>query len=76
MKFFLFLIVFYFVFRFLSRIFYMFLLNKIKKHQAGPYDKKRSKRYKEGEDSKDKLPKKKTNDKNNIGDNVDYEEID
>lgn len=76
MKFFLFLIVFYFVFRFLSRIFYVFLLNKIKKHQAGPYDKKRSKRYKEGEVSIDKMPKNKSSDKNNLGDYVDYEEID
>jgi len=74
MKFIAYLILIYFVFRFLSRLFIIYLIKK---------SSSRSKRYshnektkKEGEVSIDKMPKNKKKSNNNLGDYVDYEELD
>ena len=76
MKFFLFLILFYFAFRFLSRFLYVYLIRKAKESQSNHHRAKDFQKKKEGEVSIDKIPKNKSKKNNNLGDYVDYEEID
>ena len=73
MKFIFFLILFYFGFKLISRLVYIFLLRNITKNQAN-YTKKSSK--KEGDVSIEKMPKKNKSKSDKLGDYVDYEEID
>ena len=73
MKFIFFLILFYFGFKLISRLVYIFLLRNINKNQAN-YTKHPSK--KEGDVSIEKMPKKNKSKSDKLGDYVDYEEID
>ena len=73
MKFIFFLILFYFGFKLISRLVYIFLLRNITKNQAN-YTKDSSK--KEGDVSIEKMPKKNKSKSDKLGDYVDYEEID
>ena len=73
MKFIFFLILFYFGFKLISRLVYIFLLMNITKNQAY-YTKHSSK--KEGDVSIEKMPKKNKSKSDKLGDYVDYEEID
>ena len=73
MKFIFFLILFYFGFKLISRLVYIFLLRNITKNQA-KYNKHSSK--KEGDVSIEKMPKKNKSKSDKLGDYVDYEEID
>jgi len=73
MKFIFFLILFYFGFKLISRLVYIFLLRNITKNQAN-YTKQSSK--KEGDVSIEKMPKKNKSKSDKLGDYVDYEEID
>ena len=73
MKFIFFLILFYFGFKLISRLIYIFLLSNINKNQAN-YTKQPSK--KEGDVSIEKMPKKNESKSEKLGDYVDYEEID
>ena len=73
MKFIFFLILFYFGFKLISRLIYIFLLSNINKNQAN-YTKQPSK--KEGDVSIEKMPKKNKSKSEKLGDYVDYEEID
>ena len=73
MKFIFFLILFYFGFKLISRLIYIFLLSNINKNQAN-YTKQPSK--KEGDVSIEKMPKKNKSKSDKLGDYVDYEEID
>ena len=68
-----FLILFYFGFKLISRLVYIFLLRNITKNQAN-YTKHSSK--KEGDVSIEKMPKKNKSKSDKLGDYVDYEEID
>ena len=73
MKFIFFLILFYFGFKLISRLVYIFLLRNITKNQANntKYSSK-----KEGDVSIEKMPKKNKSKSDKLGDYVDYEEID
>ena len=73
MKFIFFLILFYFGFKLISRLVYIFLLRNITKNQAN-YTQQSSK--KEGDVSIEKMPKKNKSKSDKLGDYVDYEEID
>ena len=73
MKFIFFLILFYFGFKLISRLIYIFLLKNITKNQSN-YTKQSSK--KEGDVSIEKMPKKNQSKSDKLGDYVDYEEID
>ena len=73
MKFIFFLILFYFGFKLISRLVYIFLLRNITKNQAN-CTKHSSK--KEGDVSIEKMPKKNKSKSEKLGDYVDYEEID
>ena len=73
MKFIFFLILFYFGFKLISRLVYIFLLRNITKNQAN-YTKYSS--NKEGDVSIEKMPKKNKSKSDKLGDYVDYEEID
>ena len=73
MKFIFFLILFYFGFKLISRLVYIFLLRNISKNQAN-HTKHSSK--KEGDVSIEKMPKKNQSKSDKLGDYVDYEEID
>ena len=73
MKFIFFLILFYFGFKLISRLVYIFLLRNITKNEAN-YTKQSSK--KEGDVSIEKMPKKNKSKSDKLGDYVDYEEID
>ena len=76
MKFLLYLILFYFGFKFLSKLFYLYLVNKVRQKQTNFYNPKNVKKKKEGEVSIDKMPKNKSDKTSELGDYVDYEEID
>ncbi len=73
MKFIFFLILFYFGFKLISRLIYIFLIRNITKNQTY-YTKHSSK--KEGDVSIEKMPKKNKSKSDKLGDYVDYEEID
>ena len=75
MKFIIFLILFYFGFKLISRIFYMFLLKKVARNQSN-YQSGSNSNKKEGEVSIDKMPNKNKSKSDKLGDYVDYEEID
>jgi len=75
MKFIFFLILFYFGFKLISRIFYMFLLKKVARNQSN-YQSNSNSNKKEGEVSIDKMPNKNKSKSDKLGDYVDYEEID
>tara|TARA_B100000900_G_C20287047_1_gene596522 strand:- start:429 stop:653 length:225 start_codon:yes stop_codon:yes gene_type:complete len=68
------LILIYFVFRFLSRLFIIYLIKKSTSKGKKYYNNENIK--KEGEVSIDKMPKNKKKSNNNLGDYVDYEELD
>ena len=77
MKFIFFLILFYFGFKLISRIFYMFLLKKVARNQSNYQSNSNSNsNKKEGEVSIDKMPNKNKSKSDKLGDYVDYEEID
>ncbi len=75
MKFIFFLILFYFGFRLISRLIYMYLVTRVSKKNAN-YRKAEDLNKKEGDVSIDKMPKKNKSKSNKLGDYVDYEEID
>ncbi len=75
MKFVFFLILFYFGFRLISRLIYMYLVTRVSKKNAN-YRKAEDLNKKEGDVSIDKMPKKNKSKSNKLGDYVDYEEID
>ena len=75
MKFIFFLILFYFGFRLISRLIYMYLVTRVPKKNAN-YRKAEDLNKKEGDVSIDKMPKKNKSKSNKLGDYVDYEEID
>ena len=75
MKFIIFLIVFYFGFKLISRLFYWYLVSKVTKKNTN-YGKAEDLNKKEGDVSIDKMPKKNKPKSDNLGDYVDYEEID
>ena len=74
MKFIAYLILIYFVFRFLFRFFIIYLIKKSSGKRKKYYNSENIK--KEGEVSIDKMPKNKNKSNNNLGDYVDYEELD
>ncbi len=74
MKFIFFLILFYFGFRLISRLIYMYLVTRVSKKNAN-YRKAEDLNKKEGDVSIDKMPKKNKSKSNKLGDYVDYEEI-
>ena len=74
MKFIFFLILFYFGFRLISRLIYMYLVTRVSKKNAN-YGKAEDLNKKEGDVSIDKMPKKNKSKSNKLGDYVDYEEI-
>ena len=74
MKFIFFLIIFYLVFKLISRLFYFYLFNKISKNNN--YRRAKDINKKEGDVSIDKMPKKNKSKSDKLGDYVDYEEID
>ncbi len=76
MKFILYLVLFYFGFKFLSRLFYLYLVNKVKQKQTDFYNSKDINKNKEGEVSINKMPNKDSKNSDKLGDYVDYEEID
>jgi len=76
MKFILYLVLFYFGFKFLSRLFYLYLVNKVKQKQTDFYNPKDINKNKEGEVSINKMPNKNSKNSDKLGDYVDYEEID
>ena len=75
MKFIFFLILFYFGFRLISRLIYIYLVTRVSKKNAN-YRKAEDLNKKEGDVSIDKMPKKNKSKSNKLGDYVDYEEID
>ena len=75
MKFIFFLIVFYLVFKLISRLFYFYLFNKVSKKNYN-YRGAEDINKKEGDVSIDKMPKKNKSKSDKLGDYVDYEEID
>ena len=75
MKFILFLIIFYFGFKLISRLFYMYLITKMSKKNNN-YRGAEDINKKEGDISIDKMPKKNKSKSDKLGDYVDYEEID
>ena len=75
MKFIFFLIIFYLVFKLISRLFYFYLFNKVSK-KNNIYRGAKDVNKKEGDVSIDKMPKKNKSKSDKLGDYVDYEEID
>ena len=76
MKFIFFLIIFYLVFKLISRLFYFYLSNKVSKKNNNYYRGAKDINKKEGDVSIDKMPKKNKSKSDKLGDYVDYEEID
>ena len=74
LKFILTFIVVYYVFKFLSRLYLAYVLNKFKNNPFGKPGNKSS-NAKEGDVTIDKMPKGNSKNKN-VGDYIDYEEID
>ena len=75
MKFIFFLIIFYLVFKLISRLFYFYLFKKVSKKNNNDREAKDINK-KEGDVSIDKMPKKNKSKSDKLGDYVDYEEID
>ena len=74
MKFLFYLLIFYFLFRLISRLFLFYLKNHIKSRNYNFQQEKKMK--KEGDVSVDKVPKKKKQNSEKLGEYVDYEEVD
>ena len=74
MKFLFYLLIFYFLFRLISRLFLFYLKNNIKFRNYNFQQEKKMK--KEGDVSVDKVPKKKKQSSEKLGEYVDYEEVD
>jgi len=74
MKFLFYLLIFYFLFRLISRLFLFYLKNNIKSRNYNFQQEKKMK--KEGDVSVDKVPKKKEQSSEKLGEYVDYEEVD
>ena len=70
----LYFLAFYYIFKFLSRLYLAYVLNRFKNNNHR-YKKNYAKNKNEGEVSIDKMPKEKSK-KNNLGDYIDYEEVD
>jgi len=73
-KFILYSLVAYYVFKFLSRMYLGYIINKFK-NNTYRHTTNNTKKEQEGEVTIDKMPKGKSK-KNNAGDYIDYEEID
>jgi len=73
-KFILYSLVAYYVFKFLSRIYLGYIINKFK-NNTYQHTTNNTKKEQEGEVTIDKMPKGKSK-KNDAGDYIDYEEID
>ena len=73
-KFILYSLVAYYVFKFLSRIYLGYIINKFK-NNTYQHTTNNTKKEQEGEVTIDKIPKGKSK-KNDAGDYIDYEEID
>ena len=73
-KFILYSLVAYYVFKFLSRIYLGYIINKFK-NNTYQHTTNNTKKEQEGEVTIDKTPKGKSK-KNDAGDYIDYEEID
>jgi len=67
-------IIIYYVFKFLSRLYLSYILNRFKNNSFRNY-KDKSNNQKEGDVTINKMPKEKPKNKN-VGDYIDYEEID
>ena len=63
---------FYIVYRFISKFLNLYVVNSLKKKSKN----KKHNQKKEGDVSIDKMPKNKKKSNNNLGDYVDYEELD
>jgi|TARA_X000001036_G_C20083231_1_gene564030 hypothetical protein len=74
LKFILTFIVVYYIFKFLSRLYLAYVLNKFKNNPFS-HTKNKSSDEKEGDVTIDKMPKGNSKNKN-VGDYIDYEEID
>ena len=74
MKFLFYLLMFYFLFRLISRLFLFYLKSKISSRNYNFQHEKKMK--KEGDISVDKVPKKKKQSLDKLGEYVDYEEVD
>ncbi len=74
MKFLLYILIFYFLFRLVSRFFIYYLKSKINSSNYNFQQEKKMK--KEGDVSVDKVPKKKKKSSDKLGEYVDYEEVD
>ena len=74
MKFLFYLLIFYFLFRLISILFLFYLKNNIKSRNYNFQQEKKMK--KEGDVSVDKVPKKKKQNSEKLGEYVDYEEVD
>ena len=74
MKFLFYLLIFYFLFRLVSRFFLYYLKSKINSSNYNFQQEKKMK--KEGDVSVDKVPKKKNKSLDKLGEYVDYEEVD
>ena len=75
MKFLFYLLIFYFLFRLISRFFLYYLKSKINSSNYNFQHEKKMKK-KEGDVSVDKVPKKKKQSSDKLGEYVDYEEVD
>ena len=75
-QFIIYLFVFYIAFRLISKLFYFYLINKVKKRQFNHQKNNEPSNKKEGEVSIDKMPKKNKPKSDKLGDYVDYEELD
>lgn len=76
-----FIVLFYYAFKFVAKLFAPFLLNKVastmQQKAAEQFGKQQAKSVvKEGETIIDKAPRKEIQSKNNVGEYVDFEEID
>lgn len=74
MKFLFYLLIFYFLFRLVSRLFLFYLKAKINSRNNNFQQEKKMK--KEGDVSVDKVPKKNKQTSEKLGEYVDYEEVD
>tara|TARA_B100001996_G_scaffold32744_1_gene24669 strand:- start:1060 stop:1287 length:228 start_codon:yes stop_codon:yes gene_type:complete len=74
LKFILTFIIIYYVFKFLSRLYLSYILNRFKNNSFRNYNDKCN-NQKEGDVTINKMPKEKPKNKN-VGDYIDYEEID
>tara|TARA_B100000427_G_scaffold264121_1_gene229161 strand:+ start:278 stop:505 length:228 start_codon:yes stop_codon:yes gene_type:complete len=74
LKFILTFIIIYYVFKFLSRLYLSYILNRFKNNSFRNYNDKYN-NQKEGDVTINKMPKEKPKNKN-VGDYIDYEEID